>query len=89
MRRSLFAARIAGSLLTLALSSTAVHAQVGTIRGKVVDSTGAPISGALIAVDRTAVRTQASSSGTYTLLGVPAGTRTVRAQIIGFAPRTV
>jgi len=88
MRQSLFAARIAGFLVMLALSSTAVHGQVGTIRGKVVDSTGAPIAGALVAVDRTAARTQASSSGTYTLLGVPAGTRTVRAQIIGFAPRT-
>jgi iron complex outermembrane receptor protein len=89
MRRSLFAAHIAAPLLTLALSTTAVHAQVGTIRGKVVDSTGAPISGALIAVDRTAVRTQASSSGGYTLLGVPTGIRTVRAQIIGFAPKTM
>jgi iron complex outermembrane receptor protein len=52
----------------------------------VVDSTGAPIPGALIAVDRTAIRAQATSSGAYTLLGVPAGARTIRAQIIGFAP---
>ena len=88
MRRSLFAARFPVFLLALALSGTAARAQVGTIRGRVVDSTGAPIPGALIAVDRTAVRTQASSSGSYTLLGVPAGARTVRAQIIGFAPAT-
>ena len=89
MRRSLFAARITAFLLTLALSTTAVHAQVGTVRGKVVDSTGAPISSAIIAVDRTAVRTQSTSLGNYSLPGVPAGTRTVRAQIIGFAPRTL
>src|SRR5690349_6595678 len=89
MRRSLFAARIAASLLALALSSTAVHAQVGTIRGKIVDSTGAPISNALIGVDRTAVRTQSTSLGNFTLPGVPAGARTVRAQIIGFAPKTI
>ena len=89
MRRSLFAACNAGCLLTLALSSSAVHAQVGTIRGKVVDSTGAPIAGALIAVERTAVRSQATSLGNYNLPGVPAGARTVRAQIIGFAPKTV
>ncbi len=89
MRRSLFAARITGILLALALGSAPVRAQVGTIRGKVVDSTGAPISGALIAVERTAVRTQATSLGNYNLPGVPAGARTVRAQIIGFAPKTV
>ena len=62
---------------------------VGSIRGKVVDSTGAPIPGALLAVDRTAVRTQANSSGNYTLLGVPVGVRTLRAQVIGFTPTSI
>ena len=87
--RSWLAARVAVSLLTVAVSAAAVQAQVGTIRGKVVDSTGAPIPGALLAVDRTAVRAQATSSGTYVLIGVPAGVRTVRAQIIGFTPASV
>ncbi len=89
MRRTWLAAGIPVSLLTLALSGTALGAQVGAIRGKVVDSTGAPIPGALLAVDRTAVRAQATSSGSFTLLGVPAGARTIRAQIIGFAPTTI
>ena len=84
--RSWLAAPVAVSLLTVALSTTTVHAQVGTIRGKVVDSTGAPIPGALLAVDRTSVRAQATSVGNYTLLGVPVGARTIRAQIIGYAP---
>jgi iron complex outermembrane receptor protein len=89
MRWSSLAARITVVLLTLALAGTEVRAQVGAIRGKVVDSTGAPIPGALVAVERTAIRGQANSSGSYTLLGVPAGARSVRAQIIGFAPITV
>jgi iron complex outermembrane receptor protein len=89
MRWSSLAARITVVLLTLALAGTEVRAQVGAIRGKVVDSTGAPIPGALVAVERTAIRGQANSSGSYTLLAVPAGARTVRAQIIGFAPITV
>jgi iron complex outermembrane receptor protein len=87
--RSWLAGCVAVSLLTVAAAATTVQAQVGTIRGKVVDSTGAPISGALLAVDRTAVRAQATSTGSYTLLGVPAGARTIRAQIIGFNPRSI
>jgi len=87
--RSWLAECVAVSLLTVAATATTVQAQVGTIRGKVVDSTGAPIPGALLAVDRTAVRAQATSTGSYTLLGVPAGARTIRAQIIGFNPRSI
>src|SRR5688572_7037898 len=77
------------SLVVIAASATAVHAQVGSVRGKVVDSTGAGIPGALLAVDRTAVRGQTNNTGSYTLVGVPAGVRTIRAQIIGYAPVTV
>ena len=85
--RSWFAAYVVVSLSVVA--GTALPAQVGSIRGKVVDSTGAPVAGALLAVDRTSVRTQSSSSGNYVLLGIPAGTRTVRVQGIGFAPITM
>jgi iron complex outermembrane receptor protein len=87
--RSCIAARLALSILTIVAAPTAAHAQVGAIRGKVVDSTGAPVPGALLAVDRTAVRAQATSLGNYALLGVPAGVRTIRAQIIGYTPTTV
>ena len=75
-------AAVALSLLAGAVGSTAAHAQVGAVRGKVVDSTGAPLPGALIAVDRTAIRAQATSSGTYTLVGVPAGARTRLSEIL-------
>ncbi len=84
--RSWLSGCVVVSLVATATTTSAVHAQVGVIRGKVVDSTGAPIAGALLAVERTAVRTQASSTGAFTLLGVPAGARTIRAQVIGFAP---
>src|SRR5687768_5981458 len=75
-------------LLLVSAADTSV-AQVGSVRGRVIDSTGAPLAGALLAVERTAVRAQASSSGAYLLLGVPAGVRTIRAQVIGFAPLSV
>jgi iron complex outermembrane receptor protein len=73
----------------LATAASGVAAQTGSIRGKVVDSTGAPIAGALLAVERTAVRAQATAAGNYLLIGVPTGARTVRAQVIGFAPVTL
>ncbi|HUQ84236.1 MAG TPA: TonB-dependent receptor [Gemmatimonadaceae bacterium] len=87
--RSSLTACVRTAFLAAALSAAPLVAQTGTIRGKVVDSSGAPVPGALIAVDRTAVRTQANSSGLYTLLGVPAGARTVRAQVIGFTPTSI
>ena len=83
------ATRVAFFLLALGTSATALVAQTGSIRGRVIDSTGTPIPGTLLAVERTAVRTQATAAGNYALIGVPAGTRSVRAQIIGFAPVTV
>ena len=86
---SWFAQRAMVALVVVAVGATSVHAQVGSVRGKVVDSTGAGIAGALLAVDRTAVRGQTNNTGSYTLVGVPAGVRTIRAQIIGYAPVTV
>ncbi len=74
--------------LLIAVSS-AGGAQVGSVRGRVVDSTGAPLAGALLAVDRTNVRAQSASTGSYVLLGVPAGVRTIRVQVIGYAPLAV
>lgn len=83
------ATRVLLSLSVLAATASALAAQTGSIRGKVVDSTGAPIAGALLAVERTAVRTQTTAAGNYALVGVPTGDRTVRAQVIGFAPVTI
>ncbi|MDF2773017.1 MAG: hypothetical protein K0S86_2512, partial [Geminicoccaceae bacterium] len=77
------------ALLLLIAVSSAASAQVGSVRGRVVDSTGAPLAGALLAVDRTNVRAQSASSGSYVLLGVPAGVRTIRVQVIGYAPLAV
>jgi iron complex outermembrane receptor protein len=59
----------------------------------VSDSTGSPLSNAAISVDGTALRTTSGDQGGYEIRGVPAGTRVVRARLIGFqaasAPVTV
>ena len=74
-----------GSLLW----TTQVGAQVptGTVTGRVVDATSqAPVSGAAVSVGRRAARTDAD--GRFTIAGVPAGTDTVRARLVGYAPAT-
>jgi len=58
------------------------------VRGRVVDSAGTAVSGVILTVDRTQVRAQTNASGNYQLVGIPAGTWTVRARVIGFTPMT-
>lgn len=61
------------------------HAQTGTIRGRITsDVSGQPLSG--VAVSFGARSTQTRQDGTYVLTGVPVGTGTLRARLIGYAP---
>lgn len=66
-----------------------VAAQSGSIQGRVADSTGAVIVGALLTVDGTGVRTTSTARGRYSLGGVPAGARRVRVRALGFAPESL
>ena len=84
-----FVATAALSVLILAMAAPALDAQVGSVRGRVVDSTGAPIAGATVTVDRTVASAKTSSSGGYVLRGIPVGRQTVRGRIIGYAPVSV
>jgi iron complex outermembrane recepter protein len=56
----------------------------GTIRGTVADSGGTPLPNASISVDGTNLRGSSGAGGEYEIRGVPAGTRTVRARLIGY-----
>ena len=76
------------AIVSLLLGTATAQAQSGMIRGKVVDSAGTAIGGVILTVDRTQVRAQTTGTGTYQLVGVPAGQWTVRARVIGFAPMT-
>lgn len=77
------------TLSFLATSASMVFAQAGMVRGKVVDAEGAPIAGAILIVDHTQVRTQSSASGTYRLVGIPAGAATILVRLIGYTPATI
>ena len=64
-------------------------AQSGTIQGKVTDSTGAVIAGAVVTVDHTGLRVSTSGTGKYVLRGVPAGGQTLQVRAIGFSQTSV
>jgi iron complex outermembrane receptor protein len=61
-------------------------AQSGTVQGKVTDSTGAAVVGAMISVDRSALRATTNSLGKYSLRGMPAGGVTLRVRAVGYSP---
>ncbi|MHB1192235.1 MAG: carboxypeptidase-like regulatory domain-containing protein [Longimicrobiales bacterium] len=59
---------------------------LGTISGQVTDSrTTAGMASVQIYIPSTSHGTLSNSSGRFTIAGVPAGTYTVRAQLIGYA----
>ena len=80
MRRA--AVGVAATLLGLALYTNPLHAQAGTIRGKVSDSTGTALPRVTVTVDNSALRAQTDERGEYLLVSVPAGSRTVTARLI-------
>lgn len=82
---------IPGALLVLCwLAPLDAQAQTGTIRGKVtIEGSTQAVSGAAVWFGARVAQTRAD--GQYVLTGVPAGTGTLRARLIGYAPasRTV
>ena len=75
--------RLCLGVLLVALWSVPLSAQsTGTIRGTVTDAgTQTPIGGASVAIGARLAVTQ--PDGTYRITGVPAGTDTLRARMIG------
>jgi iron complex outermembrane recepter protein len=61
-----------------------VGAQAGTIRGTVSDSAGDALANAAVSVEGTGLRATSGGDGRYEVRGVPSGTRTIRARLIGY-----
>jgi TonB-linked SusC/RagA family outer membrane protein len=79
---------LAGAVLCAAAALDPLGAQqpTGTITGMVVDSaTRQPIAGVNVVIEGTRLGTISRDDGTFTIVGVPAGTHTVRARRIGYA----
>jgi TonB-linked SusC/RagA family outer membrane protein len=87
--RSIWAAVVVGVLAVAGLPRAGAAQQTGIVRGVVTDSTTqAAIAGAQVTIVGTTRGTVTNDAGAYTLVGVPAGTTTLRVQRIGFAPGT-
>ena len=72
------------ALLGMLLGSSALMAQTGTVVGRVVDdATKQPLSGVAVTIAQRGALT--TSDGRYTITGVPVGTNTVRATLIGYS----
>jgi len=71
-------------------SPTAVTRDVAaaTITGHVTDATGRPLANVQVFVVGTQLRALSATDGRYTIAGVPTGSQTVRAMLIGFAPQS-
>jgi len=74
--------------LLLALAPTLLAAQGGTIRGRVADAAGAPLARALVSAEGAGLRATSDQQGQYEIRGVPAGSYTVRARLLGYQPQT-
>ncbi len=66
----------------LLLSTAPLRAQ-GVVTGTVTDPNGRPLSGVLVSVDGSAIRTS-TQNGIYRAVNVPAGARTLTFRYIGF-----
>ncbi len=74
------------ALALLAAPIASLAAQSGTVQGRILDSAGTVINGALVTAEGTTSRATSTALGKFTLRGVPAGTRTIRVRAIGYAP---
>jgi len=78
---------LAGAVLCAAAALNPLGAQqpTGIITGQVIDSaTRQPLAGVNVIVEGTRLGTITRDDGTFTIVGVPAGTQTVRARRIGY-----
>ncbi|MFN9203242.1 MAG: TonB-dependent receptor [Gemmatimonas sp.] len=80
--RSLLSCVVAGLLL----AAVPLGAQ-GVVTGTVTDPSGRPLSGVLVLVDGTSIRT-ATDKGLYRAVNVPAGARALTFRYIGYQPVT-
>jgi iron complex outermembrane receptor protein len=66
------------------MMSVMAFAQTGSIKGKVLDETNAPLPGAAVTIDGTTIGATADANGNYTITGVKTGNVTVTAKFLGY-----
>jgi len=75
-------------LMMITLFATILFSQTtGKIKGVILDEQGDPLPGANIVVVGTTWGAEADEDGYYYIIGVRAGTYTLKAQFVGYAPK--
>jgi TonB-linked SusC/RagA family outer membrane protein len=78
------------ALALLAFPALAFAQVSGTLRGRIRDAaTGEPLAGVQIRVEGTTIGAQTGTDGTYTIVGVPAGSHPVTTRRVGYAPQRI
>jgi iron complex outermembrane receptor protein len=67
----------------------ALSAQASGVHGRVTDAQGSSLANVVVTVEGPGLRTTTTERGTYEIRGVPAGTWTVRARLVGYVPVSV
>ncbi len=81
--------RTAVLLLVLTWMLMVFGQETGKIKGVVLNETGQPLSGAKITVVGTTWKAETDKDGYYTIIGVRAGTYTLKCEYSGYAPKEV
>ncbi len=66
------------------MMSVMAFAQTGSIKGKVLDETSAPLPGAAVSIDGTTMGATTDANGNFTISGVKSGNVTVTAKFLGY-----
>src|SRR5213594_245732 len=83
------------SLLTLCAAfalltpTSRLAGQAGVIRGRVTDSTGAPVGRVSVTIEALGARATTDDQGNYELRSVPAGSHSVRVRLLGYVPQVM
>ena len=87
-RSSMYWAMTAGFALSLFAAPLAAQER-GVVTGQITDaSSGAPLVGVQVVVEGTTIGGLSADNGRFRVQGVPAGTREIRAILIGYGPVT-
>jgi iron complex outermembrane recepter protein len=68
----------------LLAAGSPLRAQTGAVHGTVADDAGRPLAGTRVSVVGTALATESRTDGRFDFAAVPAGSRSVRAQRLGY-----
>jgi TonB-linked SusC/RagA family outer membrane protein len=71
-------------LCAFLMMSAMAFAQTGSIKGKVLDETSAPLPGAAVSIDGTTQGATTDGNGNFTINGVKTGNVTVTAKFLGY-----